>query len=72
MNTDANIVVSYINIGNYFKNVDFFEKEVILKTIKQILSIVIPIVAGSLLLIALFFFVIYILYKKSRPTKIAC
>jgi len=65
-------VITYINIGNYFKNTDFFEKEVILKTIKQILTIVIPIVVGSILLVALLVFIVYVLYKKSRAMKVSC
>ncbi|OUM59762.1 hypothetical protein PIROE2DRAFT_14632, partial [Piromyces sp. E2] len=65
-------IVSYINIGNYFKNTDFFEKEVILKTIKQILSIVIPAVVGSVILFVIFVVIIYVLYRKTRPMKISC
>ncbi|ORX86813.1 hypothetical protein BCR32DRAFT_28010 [Anaeromyces robustus] len=65
-------VVTYINIKNYFKNTEFFDKEVKLKTIKQILTIVIPIVVGCILLLILCLFIVYMLYKKSKPMKISC
>jgi len=64
--------LTYVNIGNYFKNTDFFDKEIIFKTIKQILSIVIPAVVGGVVLFAIFVVIIYILYRKTRPMKVSC
>ncbi|ORX53011.1 hypothetical protein BCR36DRAFT_349758 [Piromyces finnis] len=65
-------ILSFLNLENYFKNEDFFEKEVIFKTIKQILSVVIPIVSGCVILFVIFVVITYILYRKTRPMKVSC